>query len=655
MKKTLLLFAGILQLSINGFSYSIKSTDKKINLAPSLEILEGQYSFEQIISGKYDSLFTKNNIQNKDEKNRDRYCWARIKVKSDASQITSWILQTDKLYGDVNCYIVYPDGKIITQTSGWNLPPVNRSVVDPDVIFNLSLDPQQSAVIYLQIHTNLRWSTLSDVKAKLYSADEWTTAKWKKYSFLLFYTGVCLLAMFYWLITYLYSSRVNYIYLILATLAGLIFYLDNFGVTTSLFWNDTPWYFFSKYGQNFLWLPFVGISWFLMGTRLNHLDRNVPRLYNLILLMIVLATLFSILSPAFFCWSISKRMSLLAFLSTSWILLLSLLYWGLKENKKTALFAFNVSLAMGGGITCFVLSSLEILPDKLLINMIGPFGALISMILFFYGMVNYVRALRHKREEELIEKEKLIQEQNTLLEQKVEERTHQLEERGHELESEKKKTDELLKKSDDLLLNILPAEIAEEIKQQGRSKAKTYGMVSVMFTDFKGFTTVSEKVSPELLVAEIDYCFSAFDNIVQKHGVEKIKTVGDAYICVGGMPVLTFTHATDTINAAIEIRDFMLQRKKEKEERGEIPFELRIGIHTGPVVAGIVGVKKYAYDIWGATVNFAARMEQNSDAGKINISGSTYELVKTKFKCEHRGKIQAKNKGEIDMYFVEGN
>jgi len=107
------------------------------------------------------------------------------------------------------------------------------------------------------------------------------------------------------------------------------------------------------------------------------------------------------------------------------------------------------------------------------------------------------------------------------------------------------------------------------------------------------------------------------------------------------------------LTAAFEIRNFMLQRKNEKESRGEIPFELRTGIHTGPVVAGIVGVRKYAYDIWGDTVNLAARLEQNSEAGKINISGTTYELVKTKFNCIHRGKIQAKNKGEIDMYYAE--
>ncbi len=209
------------------------------------------------------------------------------------------------------------------------------------------------------------------------------------------------------------------------------------------------------------------------------------------------------------------------------------------------------------------------------------------------------------------------------------------------------------KRSDELLLNILPAEVVNELKSTGSSKAKTFSMVTVMFTDFKDFTDVSGKISGELLVDEINYCFSAFDNIIQNYKIEKIKTVGDAYICVGGMPELNFTHSTDIIAAAIEIRDFMLNRKIEKESRGEIPFQIRVGIHTGPGVAGIVGVKKFAYDIWGDTVNIASRMESSGEAGKVNISGATYELVKTKFNCTYRGKIAAKHKGDIDMYFVE--
>jgi class 3 adenylate cyclase len=201
--------------------------------------------------------------------------------------------------------------------------------------------------------------------------------------------------------------------------------------------------------------------------------------------------------------------------------------------------------------------------------------------------------------------------------------------------------------SEDLLLNILPRDIAEELKITGDTKAKAFTMVTVMFTDFKDFTNVSKKVSAELLVDEIHHCFSKFDHIIHKYKVEKIKTIGDSYLCASGLPISNYTHAIDMVNAAFEMRNFMLERKKEKEAKGEIPFELRIGVHTGPVVAGIVGVRKFQYDIWGDTVNTANRMETNCEAGKVNISQSTYELIKedTKFSFESRGKIEVKGKG----------
>jgi class 3 adenylate cyclase len=209
------------------------------------------------------------------------------------------------------------------------------------------------------------------------------------------------------------------------------------------------------------------------------------------------------------------------------------------------------------------------------------------------------------------------------------------------------------KRSEELLLNILPEEVAEELKEKGSAEAKQIDQVSVLFTDFKGFTQLSEKLTPKELVTEIDTCFRAFDHIMQKYGVEKIKTIGDAYMAAGGLPVPNTTHAVDVVNAALDIQKFMHEHKAEREAAGKLFFEIRIGVHTGPVVAGIVGVKKFAYDIWGDAVNTASRMESSGEVGKVNISGVTYELVKDKFKCSHRGKISAKNKGEIDMYFVE--
>lgn len=203
------------------------------------------------------------------------------------------------------------------------------------------------------------------------------------------------------------------------------------------------------------------------------------------------------------------------------------------------------------------------------------------------------------------------------------------------------------KRSDELIQNILPLEIIEELKNTGQSKARLFTDVSVLFTDFVNFTQISETLSPEDLVAEIDFCFKAFDQIVERNGLEKIKTIGDAYLAVCGLPNENPLHAIKTVDAALEILNFIRDRKANGGK-----FNVRVGIHSGPLVAGIVGVKKFAYDIWGDTVNTASRMESSGEEGKINISQVTFELVKHKYECVHRGKIEAKNKGMIDMYFI---
>ena len=209
-------------------------------------------------------------------------------------------------------------------------------------------------------------------------------------------------------------------------------------------------------------------------------------------------------------------------------------------------------------------------------------------------------------------------------------------------------------RSDKLLLNILPAETAEELKSKGHSEARHFEMVTVMFTDFKGFTFMAEKLAAQELVDEIDYCFKKFDEIISKHNIEKIKTIGDAYMCAGGLPVSNNTNPVDIVNAGLEIQEFMSDLKKQRKSKNKPYFELRLGIHTGPVVAGIVGTRKFQYDIWGDTVNIASRLESGGEVGKVNISRATYEKVKDYFACEHRGKIETKNKGAFDMYFVKG-
>jgi class 3 adenylate cyclase len=208
-------------------------------------------------------------------------------------------------------------------------------------------------------------------------------------------------------------------------------------------------------------------------------------------------------------------------------------------------------------------------------------------------------------------------------------------------------------KIESLLLNILPASVAKELEKNGQAAPRFYDSVSVLFTDFKDFTKIADTMTPREIVDELNDFFTAFDDITETHGLEKIKTIGDAYMCAGGIPVENDVHPVQIIRAAIDIVDYMAQKNVIRKAEGKNPWNLRVGIHTGPIAAGVVGRKKYAYDIWGSTVNIASRMESNGEPGRINISSATYELVKDRFHCSYRGKISAKNIGEIDMYFVD--
>ncbi|WP_323756515.1 adenylate/guanylate cyclase domain-containing protein [Roseivirga sp.] len=207
-------------------------------------------------------------------------------------------------------------------------------------------------------------------------------------------------------------------------------------------------------------------------------------------------------------------------------------------------------------------------------------------------------------------------------------------------------------RSDNLLLNILPEETAEELKANGKVRAKKYESATVLFTDFAGFTSYSKDLSPEVLVETVSHYFSKFDEIMEKYGLEKIKTIGDSYMCAGGLPFVTKDHAHKMLCAAFEIARFTEETKQDLNTR-EMSFDIRIGISSGPVVAGVVGSKKFAFDIWGDTVNIAARMESNAEPGKINISESTYNLVKDSFKCSYRGEIEVKNRGILKMYYAD--
>ena len=220
-----------------------------------------------------------------------------------------------------------------------------------------------------------------------------------------------------------------------------------------------------------------------------------------------------------------------------------------------------------------------------------------------------------------------------------------------------KRTEDLIiekEKTEDLLANVLPKNTASEIMEKGKATKIKYNFVTVLFSDIQGFTKIAEETNPEILIDELDKFFFYFDSVVEKYGIEKIKTIGDAYMCAGGIPEKNRTNPVEIILAALEMKSYMRKLKETSELEGMKYWDIRIGIHTGTVVAGVVGQKKLSYDIWGDTVNTASRMESSGEAGKINISGTTYEFVKEFFACEYRGKMPVKYKGELEMYFVNG-
>ncbi|NJL13446.1 MAG: hypothetical protein HC913_10860 [Microscillaceae bacterium] len=260
----------------------------------------------------------------------------------------------------------------------------------------------------------------------------------------------------------------------------------------------------------------------------------------------------------------------------------------------------------------------------------------IAMIIFYF-----IARTRRKQRDQLAELNEEINQQN----EEIIAQRDAIEEQSRVIEAERQK-------ADNLLLNILPKVVADELKINGQAPMRNYEQVSILFTDFKGFSQIASKMSPDKLMEELNDCFTGFDEIIARYGMEKIKTIGDAYMCASGIPEPNTTNPIDSVLAGLEMQEFMQRRRREKQAIGEDYWRCRLGINTGEIRAGVIGTSKFAYDIWGDAVNIASRMESGGEVDKVNISEETYQLVKDFFDCSFRGDIEVKNGLFLRMYYV---
>ncbi len=513
---------------------------------------------------------------------------------------------------------------------GWRTPDREANPKSPGLIFSLPPAPIDSIqTYYLKAKSLIVILPLYIGKSQAILDEQHKNAL-----YYLFYLGLVAMLFFYNFSIFITSREIQYLYYSSWVFFVTLYFLIIKGYNRLIFPEDFNMIF--RYTNIISSLGGISILLFVVQTlRLKEYLPRIIKWYTLLCSMYILI----IISCLFQNFRLASNFSQLSLLLTVILGLISGIIMLRKGHSysKYYVYGFVVTLIT---MSIYILIFQKLLPFNLFTSNAIVVGSGIEMILFSFGLGAKIHTINQEKQEAqqiafnaLKEKEQLIYQQNISLESNVADRTR-------ELSIEKQK-------SEDLLLNILPAEVANELKRDGVSKARNYNDVTVLFTDFVNFTGISEILTPKELIKELHICFKGIDEVIERNSLEKIKTIGDAYLAVCGLPKSCAIHAVMAVQAAKEVVTFIENRK----QNGGL-FDIRIGIHSGPVIAGIVGTKKFAYDIWGDTVNTAARMEQHSEAGKINISGATWELVKHQFGSIHRGKIAAKNKGDIDMYYV---
>lgn len=687
---TFLSFPGASQTQVSAFQLEkIESKDLN-NYLYIYEDSSNQLNFKEALAPQTQSQYKLMNP--KQVLNPASTYWGRVVIQNSLNWDTNWFLNIGGA-SFIECYTPDIQQKYLLKKSG-GLRPGNEMLKIPfkRVGVQISVFSSRQIVIYVKLksidHTppffNMALAIPMTAQTQYYKKN--TTHNLLQGLF----QGILWIMLLYHLFIFIPTRDRTYLFYTFYLFAIAVANLSEGGFLTDYFLDNKPlraFYIQVIFGMT------VEIFYFLFSRYYLQTNKTAPvvdKIFSvwigirLVLLAGVLAILFDSFNRpltaniVFYANAIEDLLV---------IVILVLLYRTLPQNRVLIFFLVGTLLLALSTLIPFVFTTFKI-PNRVNWYIFSLLGVFLEILFFSLGLGQRIRSIeedKHKAQTKIIEMQKNA---NQKLEQKVKERTIEIEQQKEEIEAQRdnlvdlnneisrqnkmveltnfeltekneliQKQNETIEKektkSDELLLNILPEQTAYELKEKGYATPQHYTQVSVLFTDFKGFTKLAEKITPQEVIEELNYCFTAFDKILEKHNMEKIKTIGDAYMAAGGIPLANQSNPIDAVKAGLEMQEFMLHWKKEKEKEGAPVWELRLGIHTGEVIAGVVGKKKFAYDIWGDAVNTASRMESSGEIRQVNISGNTYQLIKDHFVCEYRGKIRAKNKGEIDMYFVK--
>lgn len=564
--------------------------------------------------------------------------WLRYTLRNTEASATRWILDSgSKTLPEIELHAPDAQGRYLRQSAGTQRPFADRPVPVASFAFYVDLPPDQRVDVYLRVRSN--WYSSLGFQPQLWQPQarlargESETIQW------LVYIGMCAALSLFNLLLFAALRDVNYLLYVLSLLAtawGVSSSQGGYGAAFQLLWPNAPQF------EQFSWyasVATIAVFTSMFTWRLTDLKRHRPRLHRYLVNGLVLMTGGFVLSavlrslPALGAFeSATTRLGILvfiAFFAASTYATLSLAIQG----NRSALF---LCVAWSPLVLSVAYSVVAVMLGRQSDRAMMMWASALELVLAALALAdrfNQERRAAAHAQAALVEG---LQASERELERKVEQRTRELQHEQH--------------RTRELLHNILPLEIADELSTTGRARPARHESVTVLFTDFHGFTQAASSMPADRMVAELNEIFAAFDDICDELGVEKIKTIGDAYMAAAGLPKPCTDHAHRCVRAGLRMADHLAERNRT----ATFKWAIRVGVHSGPVVAGVVGKRKYAFDIWGDTVNMASRMESAAEAGRVNVSAYTFDLIRDSFDAEYRGKVDAKGKGLVDMYHVTG-